>query len=162
MLTAFLSIALPLAGRSSEPQEGCASHRAIQTNKEQQKKKRAKLRRNAKVDVDHRLDLGERIYTFLRNISVDEAKKYESTFLRDLSEGYQPTAVLPYGFWGNFFQDRDASPERCFQAASRRASSAILFATACHRGSDKDRHAWCTASWSLSRTQAQSFASIRY
>ena len=104
MLTAFLSIALPLAGRSSEPQEGCASHRAIQTNKEQQKKKRAKLRRNAKVDVDHRLDLGERIYTFLRNISVDEAKKYESTFLRDLSEGYQPTAVLPYGFWGNFFK----------------------------------------------------------
>ena len=87
---------------------------------------RVKLRRNLKVDVDSKLDLGERVYTFLRAGGAEQADKYEATVLHDASEGTN-TAFLPYGFGGFFFTNE----MRLRNTSHRRIAALRLYICSC-------------------------------
>ena len=64
---------------------------------------KANVIRNTKVSIADKVDIGERIYTFLRNMGVQVAEDYEKVFFEDVQEGTH-TATLPRNFWSKFYR----------------------------------------------------------
>ena len=111
----------------------CVSPAAKAQARSQPKRRPAKVHRNVGVAVDRKLEVGERIFSFLRSFSsVEEADAYAAAVLQDDvpgSEQHRRAARLPYGFWDAFYRtEMNMMNNSSRRVAGTRALSRFLHA----------------------------------